>query len=305
MNKLAIRHSLLLLLAASIWGVAFVAQSVGMDYVGPFTFNAVRSLIGGIVLVPFIFIFNKKDKMDDTKNDSSQKAYKDKRMLMTGGVSCGAILFAASSLQQIGIQYTTVGKAGFITALYIVIVPLISIFLRKSNTVKIWIGVILAVVGMYLLCIKQGESGLQLGDALILGCAIMFSFHILAVEYFSPLVNGIKMSCIQLFTCSFLSGIFMLCFETFNLNNILNAWLPILYAGALSSGVVYTLQIIGQKGLNSTVASLIMSLESVISLLAGWVILGQALSKRELMGCIIVFMAIILVQLPERKNNIT
>lgn len=304
MNKLAIRHSLLLLLAASIWGVAFVAQSVGMDYVGPFTFNAVRSLIGGIVLVPFIFIFNKKDKMDDTKNDSSQKAYKDKRMHMIGGVSCGAILFAASSLQQIGIQYTTVGKAGFITALYIVIVPLISIFLRKSNTVKIWIGVILAVVGMYLLCIKQGESGLQLGDALILGCAIMFSFHILAVEYFSPLVNGIKMSCIQLFTCSFLSGIFMLCFETFNLNNILNAWLPILYAGALSSGVAYTLQIIGQKGLNSTVASLIMSLESVISLLAGWVILGQALSKRELIGCTIVFVAIILVQLPE-KNNMT
>lgn len=301
MNKLAIRHSLLLLLAASIWGVAFVAQSVGMDYVGPFTFNAVRSLVGGIVLVPFIFIFNKKDKMDDTKNDSSQKAYKDKRMLMIGGVICGAILFAASSLQQIGIQYTTVGKAGFITALYIVIVPLISIFLHKSNTVKIWMGVILAVVGMYLLCIKQGESGLQLGDAFILGCAIMFSFHILAVEYFSPLVDGIKMSCIQLFTCSFLSGIFMLCFETFNINNILNAWLPILYAGALSSGVAYTLQIIGQKGLNSTVASLIMSLESVISLLAGWAVLGQALSKRELIGCTIVFVAIILVQLPEKK----
>ena len=220
---------------------------------------------------------------------------------MIVGVSCGAILFAASSLQQIGIQYTTVGKAGFITALYIVIVPLISIFLHKSNTVKIWMGVILAVVGMYLLCIKQGESGLQLGDALILGCAIMFSFHILAVEYFSPLVDGIKMSCIQLFTCSFLSGIFMLCFETFNLNNILNAWLPILYAGALSSGVAYTLQIIGQKGLNSTVASLIMSLESVISLLAGWAVLGQALSKRELIGCTIVFVAIILVQLPEKK----
>ena len=190
--------------------------------------------------------------------------------LITGGVTCGTILFIASSLQQFGIKYTTVGKAGFITALYIVLVPVFGIFLKKHIGIKIWTGVFLAVIGMYLLCIKQGELKFQLGDVFLFGCAVVFSFHILLVDHFSPLVDGVKMSCIQLFTCSFLSGIFMFIFETPEIGHIISAWLPLLYAGALSCGVAYTLQIIGQKGLNSTIASLIMSLESVISLLAGW-----------------------------------
>ena len=294
MNKYTLRQSLILLLTATIWGVAFVAQSVGMEYVGPYTFNAVRTLIGGLVLLPCIILF-KKIKPEEKAVEKNTKH------LLIGGVSCGLFLFIASSLQQIGIQYTTVGKAGFITALYIVIVPLLGLFMRKPVNIKIWIGVILAVIGMYLLCMKQGENKLQSGDVLILGCAITFSFHILIVDHFSPLVDGVKMSCIQLFTCSVLSGLFMLIFENPKIENILNAWIPILYAGALSCGVAYTLQIIGQKGLNSTIASLIMSLESVISLLAGWVILGQKLSARELLGCGIVFAAIILVQLPDRK----
>ncbi len=285
MNRYTLRQSAILLLTATIWGVAFVAQSVGMEYVGPFTFNAVRTFLGAIVLVPCIIVFRRKESQNG-------------RQLLAGGLICGVLLFVASSLQQMGIQYTSVGKAGFITALYIVLVPVIGMFFRRKTGVKIWIGVALAVIGMYLLCLKQGDMRLETGDLLLLGCAVAYSFQILSVEHFSPLVDGVKMSCIQLFVCSFLSAICMCIFETPRIESILDAKIPILYAGIMSCGVAYTLQIIGQKGLNSTVASLIMSLESVISLLAGWIILGQTLSGRELTGCIIVFAAIVLVQLP-------
>lgn len=285
MNRYTLRQSAILLLTATIWGVAFVAQSVGMEYVGPFTFNAVRTFLGAIVLVPCIFVFRRRQSQNG-------------RQLLAGGLICGVLLFVASSLQQMGIQYTSVGKAGFITALYIVLVPVIGMFFRRKTGVKIWIGVALAVIGMYLLCLKQGDMRLEIGDLLLLGCAVAYSFQILSVEHFSPLVDGVKMSCIQLFVCSFLSAICMCIFETPRIESILDAKIPILYAGIMSCGVAYTLQIIGQKGLNSTVASLIMSLESVISLLAGWIILGQTLSGRELTGCIIVFAAIVLVQLP-------
>lgn len=296
MNKYTIRQSFILLLTATIWGVAFVAQSVGMEYVGPFTFNAVRNCIGGLVLLPVIALMKKYARPDEERKE-------DKKILFTGGITIGVLLFVATSFQQIGIQSTSVGKTGFITAMYIVLVPLFGLFFHKRAGVKLWIGVALALCGMYLLCMKSGEASIQKGDVLIFFCAVTFSFHILTVDHFSPLVNGVKMSCIQFFTCSFLSCIFMFIFENPKISSILAAWLPILYAGLLSCGVGYTLQIVGQKGLNPTIASLIMSLESVISLLAGWILLGQKLSNRELLGCVIVFLAIILVQLPDRQKS--
>lgn len=295
MNKFVLRQSLLLLLTATIWGVAFVAQSVGMDYVGPFTFNAVRNLIGAVVLLPCIAFLKKQDGKETQKGSD--------KTLLIGGVNCGVILFIASSFQQFGIKYTTVGKAGFITAMYIVLVPLLGLFFHKKVGLRIWTAVLLAVCGFYLLCMTEGRFSLQLGDFLLLICAIAFSFHILVIDHFSPKVDGVKMSCIQFFTCAALSALCMLFFEKPQMSQILEAWIPILYAGALSCGVAYTLQIVGQKGMNPTVASLILSLESVISLLAGWVILGQKLSTRELFGCAIVFAAIILVQLPEKRKG--
>ena len=305
MNKFVLRQSLLLLMTATIWGVAFVAQSVGMDYVEPFTFNAVRSVIGGIVLLPCIALFDKKmctpQADTDAENEiTGQKAGKaEGKTLLLAGISCGTLLFIASNLQQFGIKYTTVGKAGFVTAMYIVIVPILGIFLKKRAGIKIWAAVALAVAGLYLLCMTGGGFFLQKGDILVLLCAVVFSFHILCVDYFAPKVSGVKLSCIQFFTCGILSGICMLLFENPQINLILDAWMPILYAGALSCGVGYTLQVIGQKGLNPTVASLLMSMESVISVIAGWLILRQEMSVRELSGCILMFMAIILAQLPD------
>ena len=288
MNKFVLRQSMILLLAAAIWGVAFVAQSVGMEYVGPFTFLATRSVIGVMVLLPYISI-------RDRANRNHNKNIVRKKELAAGGVCCGCLLFLASILQQIGIQYTTVGKSGFITAMYIVLVPIVSIFLKKKAGIKIWMAVILAVCGLYFLCMTPGTISFQKGDLLTFFCAVTFSFHILVVDYFAPRIDGVKLSCIQFAVCGVLAAIGMVAFEEPGIEAVLRAWLPILYAGALSSGVAYTLQIVGQRGMNPTVASLLMSMESVISVIAGWAILGQALSGRELLGCVMMFGAIILV----------
>lgn len=295
MNRFVLKQSMLLLLAATIWGVAFVAQSVGMEYVGPFTFLASRSVIGAMVLIPYIMLREKKGAPNQPGTRS------DLKRLIVAGVCCGCLLFGASILQQIGIMYTTVGKSGFITAMYIVIVPIFSIFLKKKASIRIWIGVVLAVAGLYFLCMVPGNVMLQKGDVLTFFCAVVFSFHILTVDYFAPLTDGVKLSCIQFATCGLLSGIGMFLFEAPTMEAVLAAWLPILYAGALSSGVAYTLQIVGQRGMNPTVASLLMSMESVISVIAGWAILQQSLSVRELAGCVLMFGAIILVQLPDKN----
>ncbi len=305
MNKFIARQSCILFLTALIWGVAFVAQSAGMDYVGPFTFNAVRSIIGSIVLIPCIWILDKwKKKSMKTQAEVEVKAEPDKakKDLILGGISCGVLLFIASNFQQFGIQYTTVGKAGFVTALYIIIVPILGIFLHRKVSVKIWIGVVIALCGLYLLCM-QGSFSLQKGDFLVLLCAISFSVHILVVDYFSPRTDGVKMSCIQFLVCGILSAICMFLFETPQMSLILAAWLPILYAGVMSCGVAYTLQIVGQKGMNPTIASLILSMESVVSVLAGWMILHETLNSKEMMGCILMFAAIILAQLPDGKTK--
>ena len=300
------RQSALLLLTAAVWGSAFVAQQTGMDYVGPFTFNAARSLLGGLALLPLIAFFSSREKRSSAQQASADHTA-DRKTLWTGGILCGIVLFAASTLQQVGIQYTTVGKAGFITALYIVLVPVCGLFFRKRVQPKVWLAVLISVAGLYLLCMTDGSFSLQKGDLLVLACALGFTVHILVIDHFSPLVDGVKMSCIQFFTCSLLSAVCMVLFETVNLSDLLHAWMPILYAGILSSGVGYTLQIVGQKGLNPTTASLLMSLESVFSVLAGWVILHQALSGRELFGCILMFAAIVLVQLPDfqKKTSIS
>ena len=295
----------MLLLAAFIWGSAFVAQSIGMDYVEPFTFNCVRSIVGGLVLIPCIYLLGNRSERnrEDTGQSRTVAAQTDKKTLLIGGVSCGVVLCLASNMQQIGIQYTSVGKAGFITALYIVIVPILGIFLKRRCGWKVWVSVLIALVGFYLLCMVGGFS-LEKGDIWLLGCALLFSVHILVIDHFSPMVDGVKMSCIQFFTCGILSGIAMLIAETPDINNILAAWMPILYAGVLSSGVAYTLQIVGQKNYNPTVATLLLSLESVFSVLTGWAVLHQKLSARELAGCVLIFIAVILAQLPEREKRV-
>lgn len=298
-----LKYNFLLMLAALIWGSAFVAQSVGMDYLGPFTFNSVRSFMGSLVLLPVIWFMDRQKKAEAARQKNMEGTkVQQRKVLLTGGVCCGIILTVSTSLQQIGLQYTSAGKAGFITALYILIVPLLGMFLGKKAGIKTWIGVALAVVGMYLLCIKEGFS-ISYGDFMVLLCAFVFSLHILTVDYFSPKVDGIRLSCIQFFVCGCISAFPMLLSEHPTLHQILQAWLPLAYAGVLSSGVAYTLQIITQKHLNPTVASLLMSLESVFAVLTGWLVLKERLSMRELLGCVLVFAAIILAQLPQRQKE--
>lgn len=295
------KNAFMLILTAFIWGTAFVAQSVGMDYLEPFTFNGVRSFIGGIALLPCIFLLQKINaKPEDFK--SYEKAKGTRRDLIIGGIACGFLLFAASSLQQIGIMYTTAGKAGFITACYIIIVPVLGIFLHKKIGWKVWLAVVMALAGLYFLCITDGFS-IGKGDFYIFICAVLFSLHILVIDYFSPKVDGVKMACIQFFVCGIISLIPMFILETPKIGNLLAGWLPLLYAGVLSCGVGYTLQIIAQKNMNPAIASLILSLESCFSVLAGWLILGEKMSVRETIGCVLMFAAIILAQLPEKKER--
>lgn len=314
-----------MLTTAVVWGVAFVAQSVGMDYVGPFTFNFARCILGALVLAPCMFLLDKlngKKKnpvLSESEEENREKAKRGqiektsemqengtgqqtKKPLLPGGICCGTALFVASNLQQFGIQYTSVGKAGFITAMYIVLVPVFGIFLKKRAGLRVWCGVALAVAGLYLLCMTDGIS-VNFGDVLLLLCAFVFAVHILIIDYFSPKVDGVRMSCIQFLVCGLLSGAGMLLTEQVDVSAMLQAWLPVTYAGVMSCAVGYTLQIIGQKGMNPTVASLILSLESVVSVLAGWILLGQGLSPREIGGCVLMFAAIILAQLPDGKTR--
>ncbi len=272
MTGYTLRQSCILFLTALIWGVAFVAQSAGMEYLGPFTYNGVRSVLGGLVLLPCIALLDRIQGrqsgaetgsiQDRNQNGQGQEdGAAGRKQLLTGGLCCGIVLFVASNFQQFGIQYTTVGKAGFITAMYIVIVPLLGLLVHRKVGLQVWIGVLFGIAGLYLLCMKDSFR-LEKGDALVLVCAFIFSLHILVIDHFSQKVDGVKMSCIQFWVCGILSLLCSFVFETPNLQNILAAWMPVCYGGILSCGVAYTLQIIGQKGMNPTVASLILSLES-------------------------------------------
>lgn len=287
-----LKNGVMLFLTAFIWGTAFVAQSVGLDYLGPFTFNGVRSLIGGVALLPCIWILHRVN--GKSRNEGGVKE------LLIGGLACGILLFAASSLQQIGLKYTSAGKAGFITAFYIVIVPVLGVFLHKKIGWKIWLAVVLALAGLYFLCITESFT-IGKGDILVFLCALVFAVHILVIDYYAPKVDGVMLSCIQFFVCGILSIPFMLAMETPKLTAMVDAWMPLLYAGVLSCGVAYTLQILGQKNVNPAIASLILSLESCFSVLAGWIVLGEKLLLRESAGCLLMFAAIILAQLPEKK----
>jgi Predicted permease, DMT superfamily len=297
---------LLLLLAALIWGVAFVAQSVGMDYMGPFTFNGARFLMGSAVLVPVILFRRKKADPAggrQVRTDRSGAKENAGKAALMGGVCCGLALCPAALFQQFGILYTTVGKAGFITTLYIILVPLAGIFMKKTPSSRIWTGAVLAAFGFYLLCIKEGFS-LSRGDALVFIGSVLFTVHILVIDHFSPKADGVELSCIQFLTAGVISSVLAFVFEKPELSALAEGIIPLAYAGILSSGVAYTLQVIGQRDTDPAVASLLLSMESVFSVLAGWMLLGQALSARELMGCALVFGAVILVQLPTGKRRL-
>ncbi|MGN0335289.1 MAG: DMT family transporter [Lachnospiraceae bacterium] len=301
MKKGNLKSSLLLFLAAFIWGVAFVAQSVGGESVGCFTFNGVRSLIGSLVLIPVIYFMDQR-KIRELEKEEFLRRRGDVKTIVTGGICCGLALCAASNFQQFGISFTTVGKAGFITALYIVIVPVLGIFMKKKVGAKVWFGVILATIGLYLLCMTSDSFSVSKGDFLVLICALIFSVHILVIDYFSPKADGVYLSCIQFFVCGVISMIIAFIFESPDISAMISAWLPILYAGIFSCGVAYTFQILGQKDMDPTVASLILSLESVFSVLAGWILLNQKLSFREFAGCGLMFLAILLAQLPNKQK---
>jgi drug/metabolite transporter (DMT)-like permease len=291
-NKL--RGSLSLAFATIIWGSAFIAQSVGMDYIGPITFQAARCGLGAIFLLPVIFIFDQDKK-------SYFKKWADPKLWKTG-FFCGCALFVAADLQQVGLVYTTAGKAGFITAMYIVLVPILGLALRKKPPVTIWFSVLLAVVGLYLLSCADAST-INIGDVLMLGCALGFAVQITLVDRLAGDLDGLRLNCIQALVCSLLSAVVMVFTETPTLSGILACALPIGYAGILSMGVAYSLQIIGQKYLEPTPASLIMSLESVFAALCGWLFLNEQMSLTELCGCGLVFAAVILSQLPEKKRT--
>lgn len=296
------KSNILLLLTAFIWGSAFVAQKSGMDYIEPFTYNGIRTFIGGMVLIPVIIFFTKKNNRQNGTEEKIFDFEKDK-IAIIGGICCGLALFVASSLQQFGVSYTTAGKAGFITTLYVVFVPILSLLLRKKVRPIMWVCVALGAVGLYLLCMTDASFSLQFGDMLVLLCAVAFAVHILVIDHFSPKADGVKISCVQFLVSGVLGIICMFIFETPDIGNILACWLPILYAGVLSCGVAYTLQVVAQADADPTAASLILCLESVFAVISGAILLHESMSPRELMGCAVIFAAVIISNLPEKKAS--
>lgn len=294
----SLRGEMFLLLTAFIWGTAFVAQSMGMDHIGAFTFNAARSFVGAFAVFIIVLV---NDKIQN-KNKSIDKKHNNK-LYIRGGIICGVILFAASGFQQVGMQYTTAGKAGFITTLYIILVPIIGVFLKKKAGVKVWISTIIAIVGIYLLSIKEGLT-IGIGDTYVICCALVFSFHIIVVDKYSSITDVIKMSCVQLIVCGVSSLAVAIIFENINIDGLIKTIGPILYTGVLSSGVAYTCQMIGQKDTKPAVASILMSLEAVFAALGGWIILNERLSIKELIGCVLVFIAVIITQIPDKREYI-
>ena len=300
MKKSQLKGNICLLIAAILWGTTFVAQSAGTDVVDPFTYLASRSYIGCIVLIPVIFFMDSLKK----KSGSYRKADKaEKRLLIKGGVLCGIVLCAASGFQQFGMWLdASAGDAGFITALYILIVPVAGLFFGKKVGAKVWIGVAIALLGLYLLTEKFSFNA---GTLMVLICAFAFSAHIMVVDYFSPKVDGVRISCIQFFVTAILATVLMFIFEKPSFSAIIDAAIPILYAGVMSSGIAYTLQIVGQKYTDPTVASMLMSLESVFALLSGMIIQPEQNPFKliKIMGCAAIFAAIIIAQLPDRKKG--
>lgn len=297
----AAKHSLrgifMLTLCAFIWGTAFIAQSVGGDYAEPLTFNCARSVLATVFLFACCLLFDKMSGKKFSLLGSDDPLYKDR--LIKGGITCGLFLSLACFFQQLGIMYTTVGKSGFITALYIVLVPVLSyVFYRRAVSLLQGISVGIAAIGMYFICINEGFA-INKGDLYTLICAFCFAAQIICVENIVKNLDGVRLSFIQFATCAVVNGVLMFIFETPSLTSVLQGWAPIAYAGIMSSGVAYTLQIVGQKHVSSVLACMLMSLESAFALLSGWIILGQAMSSREIFGCCLVFAAILLAQVPD------
>lgn len=298
------RHSAYLLLAAFFWGTTFVAQSIAMQTdIGPFTYNMCRFFLGGIVLLPLAIVNGHHDPYainfkGESEIELRPSFVERKRNFIIGGAVVGLCIFAAGALQQIGLMYTTAGKSGFVTALYIVIVPIFALLLlRKKCSPLVWIAIAIAVVGFFFLCVTENFS-INQGDLITLGGSFIYALHILSVDYFGQRTNGIQLSCSQLFVAGALSAICAFVLETPTVSIIVENASTIAYAGILSSGVAFTLQIVGQRDLHPATASLLMSLESVISVLAGWIILGDVLSSREILGCLLVFTGVVLAQIP-------
>lgn len=295
-----LKGSIILFITAIIWGTSFVAQSEGMKYIEPFTYNSIRTLIGGVVLIPVIFVFKAIGK----RSPDYQKV--NVKITAIGGICCGLALCIASSFQQVGIVYTTAGKSGFVTALYVILVPVLELILGRKQSKKIWLCVFMAIAGFYLLCIN-GDFSINFGDLLTLICAVFFACHIIIIDRFLEKgADGMVMACVQFFTAGLVMAVFMFIFETPRVDRIMDANFTILYAGVMSCGVAYTMQIIGQRFTAPTLATLIMSLESVFAVLSGWLILGESLSLKEFFGCCLVFAAVIIAQvsLPARNNKI-
>lgn len=290
--------ALLCFSAALIWGFGFVAQSEGMNHVGPFTFNFCRSVLATIFLALVALTFDRFQSEPDSRHGFLPAATRQQnwRELVIGGICCGVFITAGSILQTIGIIYTSVGKTGFLTALYIVLVPIFGLFIGKKCHFNVWISVALATVGLFLLCITE-DFRFFATDLYLLACAAMFALHILVIDHFSPRVNGVWLSAIQFLFSSIVSCILMLIMEKPSVSSIASAGITIVYAGIFSSAGGYTLQILGQKGLHPSIAALLLSLESVVSVLAGWLILHQVLTQRELIGCALMFLAVVIVQL--------
>ena len=307
MNQKALRGSLLLLLGSMIWGAAFVAQRVGMDHLGPFSFNGIRMLLAGVVMIPVTALIERKNALRNRQSDSTAELMdrredetqrvdpKDQRR---AGLLCGFMLFAASSLQQMGLVTTTAGKAGFITALYVVLVPVAAWLLFKKNPGRIiWLGVALAVFALYLLCMPAGGFSLQSGDLLLLGCAACYTVQILCVDYYAPKVSSVRLARDEFLITGVLSMLIAVFTETIAWEGIREALIPILYSGIMSGAVGFTLQITGQRDTDPTIASLLMCLESVFAVLTGAIVLGEKMTVRETAGCILMFSAVILAQL--------
>ena len=301
-----IRANLMLLLTAAIWGLAFVAQDVAMNDMGPFTFNAARMALAVLVLLPCIKLL---DNVAQKRNPGREivtfrtMSRQQKRLLLTGGIVCGMVMAAGVSLQQNGLLYTSPGKAGFITTLYIVLVPLTGIFFKHRVRLIVWGAVALSTVGLFLLTVTENLT-IGLGDLLVLLCAFCFTGHILLIAHFAPRTDGVRLSFIQFVVADIVFIVLTLLFEQPRLSDILAGWVSVVYAGVFSCGVAYTLQIIAQRDAPPALASLIMSLESVFSVLAQWVILGDLLLPRELLGCLLMFGGIVIAQLPQRKSSL-
>ncbi len=282
--------SLMLVLAAFIWGTAFVAQRKGMEYAGPMAFNGVRTLIGSVVLLPVALIYRPASPVNLRKT-------------LLAGLLCGLCLFLATNLQQMGLVYTEAGKAGFITTFYIILVPVLGLFLKKKTGAVTWVAVAVALGGLYFLCMKPGGVRVAPGDLLVLGCALFFAVQILVIDRYVQEVDAVLLSCAQFAVDGVLSIAAALLLEKPDFRELFRGWIPLLYTGILSCGVAYTLQILGQKNLHPTVASLLMSLESAFAVLGGWLILHERLSKRELLGCGLMLAAVLLVQLAPAKKE--